>query len=234
MYKLIDIGEKALNIYNNIFTILFISILFWVVIKVMTIYQDNDKNKKMTFRVALNIGFKKLIEQLIAFGALCFIINMCIEISIFHLLLEYRLIKVLIGSVVVYDLWYTHKAYGRLRYDDFLDDIENGKYAYCPTQLEYENLIIHYQMSVELIKEKLGIIKSLTPISVITVIAGYVLKGEDIVVNWNGCTIIFVLIIILFIWSLYDNYKKLCDIKHKCLEVEKRLNKNRYQANDKV
>lgn len=233
MNGFLDIGRKVLKIYNNTFFALIIVLIFCVILKGMLIYKDNDQNKKMTFRVALHIGLKKLAEQVSAFFVLCVIINMCIDIDIFHVLLEQKLIKLLVGGIAAYDLWYARKAYGRLRVDDFLYDIEEGKYAYSPTQLEYENLIIDYKKSMELVSEKLSIIKSLTPISIVTVIAGYVLKGEDIVVNWNGCTIIFVLIIILFIWSLYDNYKKLCNIKCKCAEVEKRLNKNKYQTSDK-
>lgn len=231
MDKLIDVATQVLKIYNNLFVLLIFAIILCIAIKGIMVFRDN--NEKMTFRVALHIGFKKLIEQITVFVVLYFIINVCMEISVFRLLDEHKLIKLLIGCIMIYDTRYGYKAYGRLRFDDFLDDIENGKYAYCPTHQEYENLIIDYQASSELIKEKLGIIKSLTPISIITVIAGYVLKGEDIVVNWSGCTIVFVLIIILFVWSLYDNYKKLCTIRRKCAEVEKRLNKVKVERNDK-
>ena len=225
MDKLIDIGDKVLNIYNSSFNLLILFIIIGIIIKGISVYQENDKNKKMTFRVTLHIGLKKLTEQIIVFVVLQFIISVCIDVSILHLLFEYSLLKLLVGSVAIYDLRYAYKAYGRLRFDDFLDDIEDGKYAYCPTKQEYENLIIDYQASYDLIKEKLAIIKSLTPISVITVIAGYVLDGEDMTINWHGRTIVFVLTIILFVWSLYDNYKKLCIIRHKFAEVEKRLNK---------
>lgn len=234
MNKIIDIGGKLLNIFNSIFVLLLFSIILVIVIKGITVFLNNDKNKKKEFRVALHIGFKKIIEQIIAFSVLCSIINVCIEVSIIRFLVDYRLIKLLIGSVGIYDFRYGYKAYGRIRFDDFLDDIEDGEYAYFPTRQEYENLIVDYQVSSELVKEKLEIIKSLTPISIIPVIAGYVLKGEDIVVNWNGCTIVFVLIIILFVWFLYDNYKKLCIIRCKCAEVEKRLNKIKHEKNDKT
>lgn len=226
--SLVGIFEKALNLYNNLFFVIIIIIIIAVLIKGFAIFSDNNENKKITFRVTLHSGFEKLIEQIIVFIVLCFIINMCIEINVINLLLEYGLIKIIIGGIAVYDLCYSYKVYGRLRFDDFLDDIEDGKYMYSPTQSEYENLIIDYKTSIELIKEKLGIIKSLTPISVITVIAGYVLEGEDIVINWNGCTIVFVIFIILCIWAIYDNFKKLCNIKLKLAEVEKRLNKNKY------
>ena len=67
MDKLIDIGDKVLNIYNSSFNLLILFIIIGIIIKGISVYQENDKNKKMKFRVTLHIGLKKLTEQIIVF-----------------------------------------------------------------------------------------------------------------------------------------------------------------------
>jgi hypothetical protein len=85
------------------------------------------------------------------------------------------------------------------------------------------NIIERYNANYVIQAEKLGILKSLTPISLLPLIAGYILEGKNIEVNWNWYTIAFFTILVLYLYNLWKCYKNMKFWKLQMVEIQNEL-----------
>jgi len=102
------------------------------------------------------------------------------------------------------------KLYEALNFFEFLRKVRDGEYRHTSP----ENIMIsemeRYNSNYTLQVERLGILKSLAPISLLPLIVGYVLEGKNIVVDWNWYTVaLFSILFIYFynVWKCYSNMK---------------------------
>lgn len=223
---------KVLEVISFISHPLFMMLPLFLLIgglNICNIYQNSNKNKQLSLKVAVKIGFKAFFQQIGFLIALWLIILLCLQIDIFDLLIKHSLVKMGIIATVALSVYRGYVAYRNLRFYDFLDEIEQNKYDYNVSQLEYENALVNCRILTEILTQKIEILKSITPISIISILAPNILEGKNININWNMYTIVFIVISAFVAFLLYSYLKKLCATKQKYAAIEKRLNKYKYQ-----
>ena len=100
---------------------------------------------------------------------------------------------------------------------------ENKTYNYTTPENIFLKRIDYYQTHYLLEKEKLGILKSLTPISLIPLLAGFLLEGQAIIINWNWYTVIFFGTLSWYFYSLRKNYNNIKLWKYKEIKIKDEL-----------
>ena len=223
---------KILEIISSSSPYLFILFSLFALISLLNIYntyQNSDKNKRLSLKTAVKIGIKNFFEKLIFSAALWLIMLMYLQIDILDFLLKHSLVMISIIITVTLSIYRGYVAYRNIRFYDFLDEIEQNKYNYNPSQLEYENALVHCRISIEILTQKIDIVKSMAPISIISILAPHILEGKNININWNLYTIVFATASAFAVFLLYNYLKKLCTLKRKHAIIEQRLNKYKYK-----
>lgn len=131
--------------------------------------------------------------------------------------------RVAIGLWVLIRLRSAPKLYRRLNDRDFLRNIKSGEYNYTTPENIFLELIEEYSVNIEMQIEKMGIMKSLTPISLLPLIAGYVLEGKDIKINWNWFTIAMVAVLLIYLYNLWKCYYDMRFWKFRKIEIQREL-----------
>ncbi len=186
--------------------------------------KKNDDDKKWySFREAL----KREVMQMIAFGFivyfLMFFLNEAVSINVVELLKLSKWWKIIFGIWIIVHIISGKELYDKLNFNDFLREVKNGNHSYTTPVNIFMNIIERYNANYVIQAEKLGILKSLTPISLLPLIAGYILEGKNIEVNWNWYTIAFFTILVLYLYNLWKCYKNMKFWKLQMVEIQNEL-----------
>lgn len=223
---------KILEIISSSSPYLFILFSLFALISLLNIYntyQNSDKNKRLSLKTAVKIGIKNFFEKLIFLAALWLIMLMYLQIDILDFLLKHSLIAMSFLITVALSTYRGYTTYHDLRFDDFLDEIGRNTYNCNASYLKYENTLVDHQRSVEILTQKIDIVKLIAPISIITILAPNILEGKNINLKWNSHTIIFIAISTFLIFFLFSCLRNLHREKRKCAAIQERLNELKYK-----
>ena len=148
-------------------------------------------------------------------------------INIFSLL-DGRYWKIIFSIWMIKNIFSGKDLYKELNFDDLLRKTREKKYNYTSPENIMVNKIERYNMSYTMQAEKLGILKSLTPISLLPLIAGYVLEGKNISVDWNWYTVAFVSILFVYFYNVWKCYKNMELWKLRIEKVKEELRDMQY------
>lgn len=226
MYEITKIVEIILEVYNNFFMGIILATIIALIIIAFNLkkQRDNDENKKWySYITVIKNEIVQMIVQIIIFVFLIILLKESFYIDILYLFQFNKYWKIFFTLWIVFHLKSAKSLYSRLEFHDFIDNVIDGKYSYTSPENIYLNSIDEYQMNYELEFEKLGILKSIAPVSLIPLIAGYVLEGKNIIVNWNWYTVAIFIILFIYIYKLWKTYKYLKIWKWKKLQIHKKL-----------
>lgn len=217
--------NSFINVYNNLFFII-LAIIFIVLFGIGFNFHSrkNDSDEKWgAFIYVIKKKFLELMMIVVLFAVLIYFVNNIFSISIFQIsnILYYS--KIIIGIILMKIVSSGKHLYSELNYINFLQQVKKGKYSYTTPNNILTDLKSRYHMNYELQVERLGILKSMTPISLTPLIAGYIIEGKEINVNWNTYTIIFFSLILVYIYSMWRCYSDIRLWKLREFEIEKEL-----------
>lgn len=237
MIKINEIIKVILDLYNDFFIGILINAIFaFIFIAIILFFkmkQDGD-NKWYKFSTVSKKELLQIIMQGIIALFLITFLKESFNIDLVRLLQIETYWKVIVGVWIVLHLKSGRKLYRNLNFFDFLDNVKSGKYYYTSPQNIFLDTIEKYKTYYELEIEKIGVLKSLTPISLVPLLAGYVLEGKDIIVNWNWYTIIFFTILFFYFYSVWKCYKNIRFWKIKILQIKKELRTLEYEKGENL
>jgi hypothetical protein len=183
---------------------------------------DGDKDW-YSFVVVL----KREIIQMMALGFIIFFLvyflNESFSINVVELLQVIKYWKIIFGIWILLHMISGKELYNKINFSDFLQQVKDDKRKFTTPEKTFLDIIERYNANYIIQVEKLGILKSLTPISLLPLIVGYIIEGKDISVNWNWYTVVFFAILFLYLYNLWKCYKNMKFWKLYTVEVQKEL-----------
>lgn len=223
--------EGVLKIYNALFwdiLLIVIACIFVVGLFLYSKMRTEDDDAWYTFE---NILKRKLAESFVLiFMTVCVItiLNNAFSIDVLKLINISQSWKSFVGIWLGICIVSGKRFYDRCRFRGNLYEIKYGEYkAYAENIMLDE--INRYEAQYVLQTEKLGILKNLTPVSLIPLVAGYILEGKDIKVDWNWYTIAFVVVLFVYFFALWKCYSNMKFFKLRVVEVQNKLRDVQYK-----
>lgn len=218
--------EKIVNLYNDCFWYILLIVLLFFLLMGITLYSkmkgDGDKDW-YSFVVVL----KREIIQMMALGFIIFFLvyflNESFSINVVELLQVIKYWKIIFGIWILLHMISGKELYNKINFSDFLQQVKDDKRKFTTPEKTFLDIIERYNANYIIQVEKLGILKSLTPISLLPLIVGYIIEGKDISVNWNWYTVVFFAILFLYLYNLWKCYKNMKFWKLYTVEVQKEL-----------
>lgn len=228
-YKLLF--NSALELFNNCFWgILSIVIFVLIFIGVYLYFKRVEDGDKRWYRFVYIVKKRSIEMFLVLFMSLILVLflNEIFSIDILNLLDVSRYGKIIFSIWLIKTIISEKKIYNELNFKEFLRKAKNGDYYTAPENI-LKGEIENYNFRYTLLTEQLGILKSMTPISLLPVIAGYVLEGKDISVNWDKYTIIFFVILFMYLYNIRRCYGNMKFWKMRIWEVQEELRDLQYK-----
>lgn len=224
--------DKIINIYNDNFcNIIIVISLFFIITGINIVKNENDR-KKCNFLFILKENIVKMTVMLILWFAFVIFIKEAFSINIFGLSDFSRYWKILVSIWIAINFVKGKKLYNDLNFYALLEEIKEGENDYTSLEHIMLKMIDNYCAGYALEVEKIGILKCLAPISLIPLIAGYIVEGKDIKVNWNWYTVVFFGGLFVYIYNFWKSYKNLGLWKRRELKIrdELRLLQNKKES----
>lgn len=218
--------ESIIKIYNNCFETILFLIIFYLICMAINLHSKMKEGKDEKWYNFMYVVKKKLMEMIVfAMFVLvfCIFINESFSINIVRNSYVCQYWKIIFSIWIIKNILSGKKLYDKFSFSDFIQKVKRGEYRHASPENIMLDIIDRYNFNYTLQSERLGILKSLTPISLIPLIAGYILEGKDIAVDWNWYTVAFFGILFLYFYQLWRCYKNMQFWKVRALEVQKEL-----------
>ncbi len=218
--------EKAISLYNDCFGLFLVFVIGGFIIIGIMLYIKMKNEDNLKWYSFLCVIKKKLFEM-VCFVSMVWILivflNDSFSIDILRLLNARKYWKIIFSVWVVGNVCSGKRLYDWLNYTDFLDKVKDGKYPYRSPEKIMLDMLDRYNAKYLLQTERLGILKSLTPICLMPLIAGYVLEGKNVNVDWNWYTVAFFAILFFYFFNVWKCYKNMQFLKERLIEIQKKL-----------
>lgn len=192
--------------------------------------KNGTDEKWYSFKYVVLKKLTEMIVLILMILALIIFLNESFFIDTLSVLNVTKYWKIVFSIWMLLNIVSGKRLYDWLEFGDFLQRVKDGKYGYTTPEIMILDIIERCNSKYELQKEKLGILKSLTPISVIPLIGGYILEGKKVAVDWNIYTISFFAILIWYFYSLWKCYKDMQLLKRRKLEIQRELTDIQYKS----
>lgn len=223
--------ERVLKIYNDSFWNILLIIIAYFVIVGMFLYFKKQTDENDAWYTFGNVIKRKLAESFVLIlMTMCVItiLNDAFSINVLSLINISQSWKIFVGIWLGISIVSGKKFYDKCWFRRNLNEI---KYGECKVYAEIIMLdeINRYEAQYMLQKEMLGILKNLTPVSLIPLVAGYILEDKDIKVDWNWYTIAFVVVLFVYFFALWKCYSNMKFFKLRVVEVQSELRDVQYK-----
>ena len=228
--------KKVIKLYNNYFGAVLSLVIISLIFVAFSLYLKNKNESDEKWYCFVYTLKKKLIEMLVMLlftWILILFLNETFSIDLIKMIHLSKYWKLIFGIWVWLNIVSGKKLYDRLNFSDFIQKVKKGNYRYTSPENIMLEIIDRYNANYVLQVERLGILKSLTPISLIPLIAGYVIEGKNIEIDWNWYTVVFFAILFIYFYNLWKCYKNIQFWKIRVLEVQKELRNVQYQSDEK-
>lgn len=208
----IIILNGILAIYNSCFWLLLLITIGILVTKFFNLRnksQINDNYEYFNFESALVRELLQIIVEIAIIVVLFLMIDSVVKIDMYKLLNTKVFLRVYIGLYALYHLSSGRKRIKELSEIQFKNDIMINETTLVIKNM-FQGNISFCKIRYELELEKLNLLKSMIPISLIPTVAGYIFRNNIEMIRLNVFTIIFFTAIAFFFIQLimtYRNYK---------------------------
>lgn len=218
--------KNFLEYYNKLF--LFLLGMMLIGLTVYGVYLHFQKNENFYyFRVVVKREIEKVIVQVLITIVMVLGMREAFKIDISYYIDVDVWWRIILGGCIVWRLKSGNRFYRRLQRLRERRRVKSGEYNF----LSPEKILVHeiewWEAEYELQGKRMEILKSLTPLSILPLIAGYILEGKDLIVDWKWCIGIYlfgVAMYIYFLWKCYydmrESMRKKSECRHDLLEVE--------------
>lgn len=221
-----DLLENIIMIYSNCFWGVFFLVIAYLVFVGITLYLKKKDESEKGWDNYIFVVKKKVIEVLFGTFLLLIILvfwNEIFPVNPFTLLKPALYWKILFGVWMITNIISGKKLYCELNFREYLREVRKGAYQYTTPENILMGEMEHCNLIYTLQTERLGILKSLTPISLIPLIAGYILKGKNITVDWNWYTVVFFAMIIIYFYNVWKCYSDMKFWKKRAWKIQEEL-----------
>lgn len=207
-------ATKLLEVYNaNIIWIL-LTIATGLAIYYIRLYfnsknNSDSENKFISVQVVIKRELIQMLVEIIGVIMLMLFLKSAFEIDVIKLLKVSELWKVFLGIYAIFHIRSGHRSCKLLDQSDFLRKVKRGEYSHTTPENIFQDLIDDYQTNYEMAIEKLNILKAMAPVSLIPIIAGVVLQGNILVINWNWYTVIFFGALLFYFFSIWKSFRNI-------------------------
>lgn len=188
-----------------------------------TKYKVDENERWKYFGIALR---KKLLGMIMLFVGIVFLtifLEESFSVNIFELLHVSKWWKLLAVVWIINHIISGKKLYEEINFKYNLQEIKKREFGYRTTENIMLDIESRYNSNYVLQVERLGLLKSLTPVSLIPLIFGYILEGKELAIDWNWYTVVFFSILFIYFYNLWKCYKNMQFWKDRELEVQSAL-----------
>lgn len=224
--------ENFIKVYNDYFVsllFLFICVFIIICIKIYINYRVYDNETWIFFKWVIWKKISEMIVFAIMIGCLVIMLEKVFLIDVEALLHISQYGKIIFSIWLIVNIISGKKLYAWQAFNDTLQKIKNEEYMNSSPENIMLDWLSRYNAQYTLETEKLGVLKSLTPISLVSLCAGYILEGKNILVDWNWYTTVFLILLLLYIYNLWKCYKSMQFLKIQQLEIERELRDMQFQ-----
>lgn len=215
--ELLEAIGSNICLYKAICIVAIICILLLVLI-IIKKYID-EKESRDILKIIMKTKSIELLVFIVIFALMAFILNVTFSIDFLKSCDYKNFWSIIFAILMLKSFWSGRELYYFLNYNARIRETKKE----IDGDIKLENIMERHQSNYLLEKEKLEILKSLTPISIIPLLAGFVLKGESLSINWNWYTVIFLGALFLYFYSLWKSYKNIKFCKYKEIEIKQEL-----------
>ncbi len=158
-----------------------------------------------------------IIGILLSFLELSFSINLIDKFN----LLEYK--EILVVIYVFIQIIRGREMYAYLNERSIIRDNKYNEKGNDEKIMEITNILDSYNTSYIIAKEKLELLKCVSPMSIAAVVITYILENEVVFVNWSNYLIFLFVTLFLYFYVIYCAYKRTEFFKMRELEARKDL-----------
>lgn len=197
--------------------------LMYLICIFFQIYEDKGKRENFIWVIKRRCRNQVLSIVVILFFA--HFLQMAMSFNLFRVinLKKYWLLWSFISLLLAYRSG--KRSYDWLQFTDSVDKIEEDRLTYTTPEIEFTRIIRRYDATYDLKKEKLNLLKAISPISLMPVILGQYMADTNVKINWD---IFFLCLCCLFVgymgW-IVNTYKELRKINQFRVYVEDRREK---------
>lgn len=224
----IEFTKRYLHIglewYNNLFGLVILGCATYYIVNFVQAFSDYSTDKRLSHKVALELTAKRVVMQLVVLVFFFCFTDGCLGIGLLKLIRKHNTENLAIGVVLLASVHFTRRTYARLRFDDILDEIHKNDGVYFSAKKRYSDMLIELETSIDIVEKQIDVLKSITPVSVLSVMASAIIKGEGIIINWNIYTLLFLVAILGIVLMSYDKLKTYQSLKLKQKKVKIKLN----------
>lgn len=233
--EVIDIVGRGVNLYNDNFWFIILLAIFLLACMALNLYFNKNSIEDYRLEYFVYVLKKKFTEMivfllidlfLILFLTKIFYINIT---GLFHI---FGCEKIVLGVWIIVNIFSGRRLYKKLYFNDFLRKVRRGKYNYMSSKNIMLDIFDRCDANYTLQAERLGILKSLAPISLIPLFGGYILEGKDIIINWNWYTMTFFAVLFIYFYNLWMCYKNMKLWKAQLLKVQSELRNLQYEKSE--
>lgn len=155
------------------------------------------------------IELKQTIEIILIIVFAIWILSEVFNINALRLANEYGIANTAVGIWLLYCIHDGKVVCELVGQDNFIEEIEECRLCNS-IQDELEYWKVWEKEKYDNLSTKLDLLKSFAPVSLISLIAGYLIEhSEEVEIEWNAYLIIFVIIIGWFIFEIVNTYEKM-------------------------
>lgn len=227
--------ENAIGICNLGFKVVFYAIFAFVVFYGIKLWCCDTAENKRNRRTYTIIVKKQLIEISILACFSGLVINGLKEmfvVDILEMVSVWQYLKFVLTIILLKSFFEGKRLYNGIGYMNIIEKIKSGKSWYKSPENGLIEEIKRSKLNYTLEKEKLEILKNFAPVSLIPLIGGYVLEGKNINLDWNVSTIFFVIILAVYICSVWKCYRNIKFWKENEWYVKNELRDLKYKESD--
>lgn len=218
--------EYIVNLYNKFFWFAIFGMLILFIyegIRLHYLMNEEDDKKWYSFRLVCKQEVGYVLMLVIGIFIFNFFVSGAFSIKVYNYLDIHRYWKIAVGLWIIIRLRSAKILYKELNYKDFLRRVRRGEYNYTTPENIFLDMIEEYSTNIEMQNEKMGILKSLTPISLLPLIVGYILEGKDIEIDWNWFTVAIVAILVIYLYNLWKCYYDMRFWKLRKIDIQREL-----------
>lgn len=233
--EVIDIVGRGGNLYNDNFWSIILLAIFLLACMALNLYFNKNSIEDYRLEYFVYVLKKKFTEMIVFLLIDLFLILFLTKIfyiNITGLFYIFGCEKIVLGVWIIVNIFSGRRLYKELYFNDFLRKVRRGKYNYMSSKNIMLDIFDRCDANYTLQAERLGILKSLAPISLIPLFGGYILEGKDIIINWNWYTMTFFAVLFIYFYNLWMCYKNMKLWKAQLLKVQSELRNLQYEKSE--
>lgn len=215
---------SMITFYNNSGFIIFISFIFFICFIYITKSIVNKEDNWEYIKHIYIRGISNIILIFLGGMSLLWIIGIYFQTDLFVILQFDKMWKTILSILIINQLIEKGRLYRKLMFSKSLRDLEIEKELY-EVQLEYNYYLNLSKHQLDVADYKMGILKSLAPLSLLTTLGGYYIQYNSKNIDWDKYSIVLLICLLYYVYQYKQTYVKVKDLKYDIFKMEQDIAK---------